>query len=812
MAIVVAQLALASPASSQEGSVAPPAPDGFETSDIVRTPPESGLSPSSIEPEAVPSTASKFQALSPTRVLDTRPGSRKGYTGEKPAAGAIVRLTVRGVAGVAANASAVVGNLTVTEANRAGFVTAYPSGGAVPPVSNVNTEFAGQTIPNSVTVPIGSDDSISLYDQAGSHLVFDIVGFYVPVGGATRAGRTVTLSPARVFDSRPGTRVNSNGLIVPSTGTTKVVVARRAGVPAAAQGVILNVTATESSAAGWVQLGPFGGYVRGASSSLNLGYAGQTIANQVIVPLGTDGAIGIDVQSPVHIVIDVTGYITDATAPSTDSGLFVPLTPARLIDTRDRGVKPWGDRRIGVITGGYGGVPQSAYGAVAINATLVDATSPGYIQFAPAGTLVRGASSTVNADRTGQTIANAATLSATNQGLDAYTQNGAHLIVDVAGYFTGGPQPPFSDPLGLLVDGALGRAVGNGTDLFAVWLCVIPPDTTDPTYQYYAQRGLLLPITPGDAAATAAEGTAAYFTAISNHRYFPVFWTAGSIQLARNEGPPQCLQRAREATRLPFTNVYAVDNSGYGGGFGGPGGIMTNSGVLSGSTLFSAPSSTDRGFWGGGGSVAPVRTPALQAHEIGHTLHWPHSFTGVSGSQYDNPMDLMSMSPQFGGWCPKSPYSMTSNCYIQHTLAINRYLSGWIDPTDVVVHTSGTRTVDLAGPLASGTQFVAAKSSDPLVIATIEARPRTNWDSILDKGGVTVHISDQRLGACEKWYSWMTNCRSTDRRVSQAQGAPYSYDHVIGPGESMWTHGLLIENLGATWTGYKTRVTGTFVP
>src|SRR4051812_12291668 len=71
-----------------------------------------------------------FTPVGPTRVLDTRTGLGRSGEGKVPAGGTV---TVRGLSG----ARALAVNITVTEPDAAGFVTAWP-GGARPNSSAVN--------------------------------------------------------------------------------------------------------------------------------------------------------------------------------------------------------------------------------------------------------------------------------------------------------------------------------------------------------------------------------------------------------------------------------------------------------------------------------------------------------------------------------------------------------------------------------------------------------------------------------------------------------------------------------------------------
>ncbi|WP_234760246.1 hypothetical protein, partial [Arthrobacter alkaliphilus] len=85
--------------------------------------------------------AGSFAPLAPTRFLDTR------NTSGPVSSGGTVSFQVGGVKGIPANASAVVVNLTVTQPNSFGFLTAYASGSTKPVSSNVNYA-GGQTVPN----------------------------------------------------------------------------------------------------------------------------------------------------------------------------------------------------------------------------------------------------------------------------------------------------------------------------------------------------------------------------------------------------------------------------------------------------------------------------------------------------------------------------------------------------------------------------------------------------------------------------------------------------------------------------------------
>ncbi len=125
-----------------------------------------------------------FVPLSPVRILDTRPAPENvgGFVGPL-SAGGIHTFQVTGLNGVPANATAVVLNVTVTQTSEPSFLTAFPAGTTPPVVSNLNW-VGGTTIPNLVTVKLGSDGKVSVFNKFGStHVLADIAGYYVPTSG-----------------------------------------------------------------------------------------------------------------------------------------------------------------------------------------------------------------------------------------------------------------------------------------------------------------------------------------------------------------------------------------------------------------------------------------------------------------------------------------------------------------------------------------------------------------------------------------------------------------------------------------------------
>ena len=154
----------------------------------------------------------------------------------------------------------------------------------------LNVTAVNQTRANLVTVPIGVSGQVRLYTLTGTHLVVDVTGYYLDQPGPTSAGRTIVVSPQRIFDSRetepaPGPRGR-----IPNGGTIEITAIGHGSVPNNAAAIIATVTATEASAPGFVTAYP-AGTPRPETSNLDLDTFNATAAGQIMVPIGDNGNI-----------------------------------------------------------------------------------------------------------------------------------------------------------------------------------------------------------------------------------------------------------------------------------------------------------------------------------------------------------------------------------------------------------------------------------------------------------------------------------------------------------------------------------------
>jgi len=374
-----------------------------------------------------------FVPITPTRVLDTRQPGQGGPFGH----GATRNLRVAGIEAVPAGAVAVAMNVTVTQPTGDGFVTVWPTGKPQPGTSNLNF-VAGETVPNLVTIGVGSNGDISIFDyiyaQTGSvHVIVDIVGWY-------QAGFN-PITPSRVMDTRSGL----GGLKLAPGETRELLIQGAGGLPPVAVGAVaLNVTSvnpTGGGGGGYLTIWPSGRPMPNASS-LNF-QAGEIAANAVISGVGAGGKISIyNFSGTTDVLVDVAGWFSVG---------YDALTPFRALDTRQAGqvaLGPGETRTLNVI--GVGGVPAEGVGAVALNVTAAIPTEAGFLTIWPDGRPMPNASS-LNFVR-GQTVPNAVVAGVGSNGRIAIHNpfGNVHVIVDITGWFAqSDSEPPVLQSLSL---------------------------------------------------------------------------------------------------------------------------------------------------------------------------------------------------------------------------------------------------------------------------------------------------------------------------------------------------------------------------
>lgn len=285
------------------------------------------------------------------------------------------------------------------------------------------------------------------------------------------------------------------------------------------------------------------------------------------------------------------------------------------------------------------------------------------------------------------------------------------------------------DPLGLLIGYDVSTYYSLGEDHWEVWICEAPDGKLD--------------LSASEIAGLLESELVPYFDWLSGGRYRPVFraGTPGKVD-APGFGP--CLEEIAGMSRAGTEGVIGLVNQEADFAQGDPGpwwwtvtgdqGRIEPEGtsypdngrnVIGGSGLVTVPPDQTEG-------TTPPRISIL-AHEIGHTLRFPHSYFFDPGG-YENPMDIMSDAEAAPG--------------LQvGTIALNRYAAGWIDQEDVEIYSgNGRYRYTLSPPGMAGTQMLVLKSGENGFI-TLGARVRKGYDSGLPKEGVESYFTDTEVNA-----------------------------------------------------------------
>ncbi|MGW7460424.1 hypothetical protein [Streptomyces sp. NPDC054797] len=260
------------------------------------------------------SASNGYTPMDPARFVDTREGlgTVKGQVPGRTSFG----TQIGGLRGVPQGVKAVALNVTVTGPKEAGHLIVYPSGGRIPLASNVNFS-AGQTVANSVIVPVGPDGSINIRNNAwaGADVVVDVVGYYTPDG----QGAFMPLSPMRWLDTRDPEGAISQAY-GPIAGRGYLAVPFFRGDDAVTA-YVLNATVTNTAGAGFLSVAPDPNSgeqydngtalppTRPSASTLNW-TKGKTVPNLVQATAGRGSIVDFWNQGweQADLVVDIFGY------------------------------------------------------------------------------------------------------------------------------------------------------------------------------------------------------------------------------------------------------------------------------------------------------------------------------------------------------------------------------------------------------------------------------------------------------------------------------------------------------------------------
>lgn len=259
-----------------------------------------------------------------TRLVDTRSGV--GGIAPGPLVTGDVLVVPIGD-GLDAHGAAAVLTTTVTGTVTdpvGGYLSLEPCNETQTPTRNVSTlNFTtGQTVANTAVVPVGDRGEVCVSVYGEAHVIVDLQRTLTVDDGF------MPVEPFRLLDTRNGAG-GVPAMPISSGDELRVPVAGVNGVPLSGVGAIsANLTVTGTSApatGGYLSVRPCG-TTQTPVSNINFSN-NETVANALIVDIGSEGTLCVTVYGTAHVLIDVNGWISDA-------GSIQPVRPSRLIDTR----------------------------------------------------------------------------------------------------------------------------------------------------------------------------------------------------------------------------------------------------------------------------------------------------------------------------------------------------------------------------------------------------------------------------------------------------------------------------------------------
>jgi hypothetical protein len=275
-------------------------------------------------PAGVTPADSRLVPVTPVRLVDTRSGL--GATKGRLREACTLPIPVGGVASVPADATAVVGTLTVLGATTTGYVTTWPCGSPRPQSSTLNFQADGSAVGNQVQVPLGEGGKLCVYASHDVAVIFDVAGYFASAGSGYQA-----LSPTRVVDTRHGLgRTGGGKQPLEANSTFTLDVTKLPGVPAGATAVTFNVAAVQPASDGYMTLYPC---ASGKPNASNLNFlAGANQSRHATVPVDANGQVCVYTFAQAHLVMDLAGAFT-----ASGGDRYRARTPQRLLDTRATG-------------------------------------------------------------------------------------------------------------------------------------------------------------------------------------------------------------------------------------------------------------------------------------------------------------------------------------------------------------------------------------------------------------------------------------------------------------------------------------------
>jgi hypothetical protein len=305
------------------------------------------------------------------------------------------------------------------------------------------------------------------------------------------------------------------------------------------------------------------------------------------------------------------------------------------------------------------------------------------------------------------------------------------------------------EPLGVIAGSSELRLHSQGDDVWEVWVCDTPAGEVS--------------LTAPQVAGVLNREVTTFYQWLSEGAYRPIFTAGGTVV----EGSGCTGAVSDRVTSGPNGVIIVTDNASNGGS--AQSGIWCPYEGLCPPSPQIYPDNYRSVTLGAHAVVGPNPRLVTVVHELGHTLHFGHTFSGQATgtwAEYDDPIDVMSKAGD--------------RTRLMATHALNRYIAGWINPEDVVI-AAGGGSFTLSALGRPGDELLLVPNGEQGWLTAIDVRLATGYDSVLPEAGVTVHVLDQRAEACGS----ALPCFGLSRRVSQWPAVANSYEHVLTAGKEL---------------------------
>ena len=245
-----------------------------------------------------PAATGRLLPMTPARAYDSR-------TDVGPLSGGDSR-TIDLSAQVPVGATAVAYTLTETGTTNTGYLAVGLPDLPEPGTSVLNWTGPNQTIANSSTAAINPDRQIEVFagGSGSAQFIVDVIGYYAPTSITPDGLLFTPITPARAYDSR----VDQPGgpLAGGENRTTSITVP---GLPDGVPAIAANLTATGTTASGWLALTPGGTKAPPGISTLNWTAPNTTIANGTTIGASNNTLTTYaDTRGTTEYILDIAGY------------------------------------------------------------------------------------------------------------------------------------------------------------------------------------------------------------------------------------------------------------------------------------------------------------------------------------------------------------------------------------------------------------------------------------------------------------------------------------------------------------------------